>query len=73
MSSIIERDGRWRVLVRKGGHTRCATFGTRSAAKAWASIIERQVDELKATGVLNPKGLSIADLIARYIQGKLGR
>ena len=56
MASIIERDGRWRALVRKGGHKHCETFATRAAAKAWATTIERQVDELTASGVMQPKG-----------------
>ncbi|HUN73370.1 MAG TPA: site-specific integrase [Steroidobacteraceae bacterium] len=66
MASLISRAGRWRALVRKGGHTRCATFATRAAAKAWAATIERQVDELRASGVMQARGLTIGDLIDRY-------
>ena len=66
MASIIQRDGRWRALVRKRGHKHCETFATRGAAKAWATTIERQVDELTASGVMQPKGLSLGNLIDRY-------
>jgi integrase len=66
MASIIERDGRWRALIRKGGHTRCATFDTKGAAKDWAEQIERQVDELRASGVMQARGMTLGDLIDRY-------
>ena len=66
MASLVNRDGRWRALVRKGGHTRCATFDTKAAAKAWGDTIERQVDELRARGVMQAKGLTLGDLIDRY-------
>jgi integrase len=66
MASIVERDGRYRTLVRKGSHTRCATFDTKAAAKAWGQQIERQVDELRASGIMQPKGLTLGDLIDRY-------
>jgi integrase len=67
MASLVNRDGRWRALVRKGGHTRCATFDTKAAAKAWGETIERQVDELRARGVMQAKGLTLGELIDRYI------
>ena len=63
MASIVERDGRYRTLVRKGRHTRCATFDTKAAAKAWGEKIERQVDELRTSGVMQAKGLTLGDLI----------
>jgi integrase len=67
VASIIERDGRWRALVRKAGYKHCETFPTRTAAKAWAARIEGEIDELTASGVVQPKGLTLADLIDRYI------
>lgn len=66
MASIINRDGRWRALVRKGGIIKCATFGTLSQAKAWAENVEREVDQLKATGIVSAKTMTIKDLIDRY-------
>lgn len=67
MASFVVRDGRWRALVRKRGITRCATFGTKAQAKAWADKVEREIDDLRAKGVMDAKGLTIADLIDRYI------
>jgi hypothetical protein len=55
-----------RALVRKAGLTRCATFATKAAARRWAATIERQVEELKASGVMHPGATTIADLIDRY-------
>lgn len=66
MASFVERDGRWRALVRKRGMTRCATFGTKGQAKAWANKVEREIDQLHATGVMQAKGLTLGDLIDRY-------
>ena len=68
MASITERNGRWRVLVRRAGVDKCATFGSRAAAKQWATRIESEVDELRASGILQPRGLTVGDLIARYIE-----
>jgi integrase len=66
VASIVERDGRWRALVRKAGHRKCATFGTKGAAQAWAKRVESEIDQLKGTGVVQPKGDTVADLIDRY-------
>jgi integrase len=66
MPSIVNRDGRWRALVRKGGHVRCETFGSRAQARAWAATIEGQIEELRASGVMAAKGLTLGDLIDRY-------
>jgi integrase len=68
VASIIERDGRWRALVRKGGHTRCSTFSTRAAAKTWAKRVEGEIEQLKSTGVITVKEKTVADLIDRYIE-----
>ena len=65
MASIINRDGRWRALVRKNGIVKCATFGSRADANAWADRIEREVDQIKATGVISAKGQRLAKLIDR--------
>lgn len=68
MASITNRDGRWRALVRRKGFVRCQTFSSRRDAKAWAEGIEAQVSETAADGLIQPRGLSIGDLIARYIR-----
>jgi integrase len=67
MASILERDGRWRALVRKAGTVKCETFSTRVAAKKWAARVEAELEELRASGIMQPKGLSVGDLIDRYI------
>jgi integrase len=67
MASIINRDGRFRALVRKAGQVRCETFSTRKAAKHWADKVEAELEELRANGVMQPKGLTVADLVDRYI------
>jgi len=73
MASIIERDGRWRALVRKAGTTKCATFATKSAARQWAATVERQVDEMKASGVMRPGANTVGDLIDRYVREQYAR
>jgi integrase len=67
MATFTARNGRWRAAVRKGGHKHSKSFGTRAAAKAWADTIERQVDELRASGVMRARGVTLGDLIQRYI------
>lgn len=66
MSSIIRRGNRYRALVRKGGYVKCATFGNKGAAKEWAANVEREIDELKSSGVMQPRGQTLGDLIDRY-------
>lgn len=73
MASIIEREGRWRALVRKAGVTRCATFNTKTAANAWAKRMESEVEQLKATGVINPGSKTLADLIDQYVREQFAR
>lgn len=67
MASIIERGGRFRALIRMAGHKRCETFGNKRAAKEWAARVESEIAELRASGIMQPKGLTVADLIERYI------
>jgi integrase len=66
VASIVKIGARWRALVRKGGHTQCKTFGTRGAAKSWARTVETEIDELKSAGKMQPRGITVADLIDRY-------
>jgi integrase len=67
MATFTWRNGRCRASVRRSGHKHSKTFGTRAAAKAWADSIERQVAELRAAGVIQARGLTLGDLINRYI------
>lgn len=68
MATITKRGKRYRALVRKGGTARCMTFGTREQAKSWAGTIEGEIDQLKASGFLKPSGLTVGELIDRYIR-----
>jgi hypothetical protein len=67
VASIRKIGKRWRVLVRRGGTTRCMTFGTRKMAQSWAATIEGEIEQLKASGFLKPAGLTVGDLIDRYV------
>lgn len=68
MPSILERNGRWRALVRKAGQTKCATFATKKAAAEWARTVEGELDELRASGIMQPRGLTLEKLIDRYTE-----
>jgi integrase len=68
MASIVKRGDSYRALVRRAGHKHCKTFGSRKAAQDWAKKVEGEIDELKGSGVMQPKGLTIGDLIDRYIR-----
>ena len=44
MATLTKRKGRWRALVRRRGHTRCATFAVRKDAqvrlpKGWRNVL----------------------------------
>jgi integrase len=64
----VKIGNKYRVLVRKAGQNRCKTFSTRKAASDWAKGIEREIDQLKSVGYMQPKGLTYADLTDRYIR-----
>lgn len=68
MASFVERNGQWRALVRKAGHVKCATFASKAAAKEWARRVEGEIDELRASGVMAPRGLTLGKLIDRYTE-----
>jgi integrase len=59
---------RVRALVRKAGQTKCATFPNETQAKKWAKLEESRLDELRATGAISPRSMTIADLIDRYVE-----
>lgn len=68
MASIIERNGRWRALIRKAGHTRCETFSSRTAARTWAKRVEAELEQIRAAGVIQVRQKTVADLIDRYVE-----
>lgn len=65
MASIIKIGQKWRALAAKSGHGRCQTFTTQVAAIACARTVEYEVEELKSTGHMQPRGISLGDLIDR--------
>jgi integrase len=67
VATITKRGDRWRALIRKRGHARCATFAVRKDAQTWADQIEAQIDQLHASGVTQAKG-SLGDLIDKYVR-----
>jgi len=65
MGSIINRDGRWRALVRKKGFKpQCKTFATQAEAKAWVRRTELALDGAAPTA----KGddLTVSQLVQAY-------
>jgi len=55
------------------GITRCATFSTRKAAKAWAETVERQAEELKSSGVMKAGSTTLGGLVDRYVKEQYPR
>lgn len=46
MASVIQVGGKWRAQIRRAGHAaQCKTFGTKTAATAWAKQRERELDD----------------------------
>jgi integrase len=70
MASFVTRNGRTRALVRKHAQTLCATFPNLTQAKAWADKEEKRLDQLRATGIVQAKTETIAQLIDRYTEEK---
>jgi integrase len=48
------------------------TFESKSAAKSWALTIEGEIEELKSSGKMAPRGVTLASLIDRYVD-EIGR
>lgn len=69
MASIINRDGKWRALVRRKGHpSYCQTFGTKAQAVAWARQIEADIDRGRAPAAdaVLGRAYTVASCIADY-------
>lgn len=64
MATFRKRGDRWQAIVRRGGEQRSSTFGTKTAARAWASRIEAEIDNDKAFG--RKVRETVADLFAEY-------
>jgi len=68
MASITKRGNSWRALVRKRGITRSKTFDTKSSALRWATQLEADIDAGAARGTAPTRGITVADLIDRYVR-----
>lgn len=65
MGSIINRDGRWRALVRKKGYkAQCRTFGTKAEATAWVRRVELALEGQAPTATGDD--ITVAQLIQAY-------
>lgn len=61
--------GKWRVQVRKAGIYKAATFNLKSEARAWATTIEGQANQVAAGGYASvPKSATLGDLIDKYVE-----
>jgi len=67
MASITKIGKGYTALVLRGSATRCMVFGTKQMAQNWAATTEGKIEQLKASGFLKPTGLSVGDLIDRYV------
>jgi Integrase len=66
MGSIINRDGRWRALVRRKGHAaQCRTFATQTEAKAWVRRTEALLDGAGPV-VVQGDGVTVTALLRAY-------
>jgi integrase len=69
MANIINRNGKWRALVRRKGHpSYCQTFPTKAQAQAWARQIEADIDRGRApeAKTILGKSYTVSDCIADY-------
>ena len=68
MASITRRGNRWRALVRKIVPSRSKTFDTKSSAQRWATQLEADIDSGASRGTAPTRGITVADLIDRYVR-----
>ena len=64
MPSICERDGRFRVQIRKRGINISSTFSDFQTAELWGLYKESLIEEIYAFEVPNEELISLADAIA---------
>jgi Phage integrase family. len=68
MATYQNRSGKVRAIVRRKGFSpKSRTFPTKTAAKAWADRVERELAELEAKGVPEGTQMTIADLVDWYV------
>jgi integrase len=68
MSAIQKlSSGRYRVLIRRKGIYRSATFTTQAQAKSWANDIESQIESVGSSNLIAaPKGMTVGEVILAY-------
>ena len=67
MASIIKRNDKWFVRVRKHGQpSQSKTFNIKKDAQKWAVMIERELDQ-GLVGCID-KSVTLADLLKRYLK-----
>jgi integrase len=66
MATITKIGTRFRAVVRKGGQQHCKTMASKALVKRWAETVEREIEELKADGYMQPGDLTVSEMITRY-------
>ena len=67
MASILKRNDKWFVRVRKHGQpSQSKTFTIKQDAQRWAVMIERQIDQ-GLVGCVD-KSITLGDLLKRYLK-----
>lgn len=65
VASIINRDGRWRALVRRRGfRSQCKTFDTKAQAVIWARQVESDMDGGTVSATVGT--MTIGDVLRAY-------
>ncbi|MEM1176045.1 MAG: site-specific integrase [Pseudomonadota bacterium] len=69
MATFQKRGKRWRAIVRRQGISRSNTFATKSAAREWATKIERDIDTHDITESRPPPiSLRLTNVIDQYTE-----
>ncbi|AVO39146.1 tyrosine-type recombinase/integrase [Pukyongiella litopenaei] len=66
MATLVDRNGKVLVRVRKGGVTRSKTFPNKTAARAWAERLEAEISKAGYTGKVDVRSVTVADMIDKY-------
>lgn len=60
--------GKYRAQIRRMGVYRARTFPRKIDAQAWAVELERAIESGNSTGVIQPTGITLDDLIEAYLR-----
>ena len=68
MATYQTRNGKTRAIVRRKGFSpKSRTFPTKTAARAWADRVERELAELEARGIPEGDQITVEDLVDWYV------